>query len=116
MIPHERAMTKRLKDQPFTLLGINSDESRSALKKFLEKEQITWPQVYDGKAGKGPLANTWNVHGWPTIYVLDHEGVIRYRDLRDQKLEDAVVELLKKVPGAQTRPAIPRPSPPAEEQ
>ena len=116
MIPHEREMTKRLKDQPFTLLGINSDESRSALQKILDKQSITWPQIYDGQPGKGTIAKTWNVHGWPTIYVLDHEGVIRYRDVRDKELEDAVVELLKKVPSAATRPAIPRPTPAAEDK
>ena len=34
----------------------------------------------------------------PTIYILDHEGVIRHRDLRDKELEEAVVKLLEKVP------------------
>lgn len=108
MMPHEREMVKRLADQPFTLLGINSDSSRSALQKILKEQNITWPQIYDGTPSKGPIANKWNVHGWPTIYVLDHEGVIRHRDLRDTQLEDAVVELLGKVPGAETRPAIKR--------
>jgi len=39
------------------------------------------------------------VHGWPTIYILDHEGVIRHRGLRDKAMEEAVVELIKKIPG-----------------
>ena len=34
------------------------------------------------------------VTGWPTIYILDHKGVIRFKNLRDQKMEDAVLELL----------------------
>ncbi len=109
MIPHEREMVKRLANQPFTLLGINSDESRSALEKVLKEQEIIWPQLYDGTPGKGPVASKWNVHAWPTVYVLDHEGVIRHRDLREQALEDAVVELLKRVPGAETRPTIKRP-------
>lgn len=106
-------MVKRLADQPFTLLGINSDESRSALQKRLAEENITWPQIHDGKPDKGPIAKKWNVHGWPTIYILDHEGVIRYREVGEE-LEDPVIELLKKVPGAATRPAIRRPEKKAE--
>lgn len=98
MIPHEREMAKRLADKPFTLLGINSDQSRSALKKIMAEQEITWPQIYDGPPGEGPLANGWNVSGWPTIYVLDHEGAIRHRDLRDESLENAVMALLEKVP------------------
>ncbi len=106
MIPEERELVKRLANQPFTLLGINSDQSRSALKEALEKEQITWPQIYDGATGKGPIANKWNVHGWPTIYVIDHEGVIRYRDLRDARLEEAVDSLLAKMPETAKRAAL----------
>jgi len=91
-------MVKRLKDQPFTLLGINSDESRSALKKILAEQNIAWPNLYDGRPGQGPLAKKWNVYSWPTVYVIDHEGVIRHTGLRDQALEEAVTKLLEKVP------------------
>ncbi len=99
MLPHEREMTQRLQGRPFTLLGINSDQSRSALKKIVADEKITWPNIYDGSPGTGEIANRWNVFGWPTIYVLDHEGFIRHRDLRGPELEAAVVDLLEKVPG-----------------
>jgi hypothetical protein len=37
------------------------------------------------------------VQGWPTIYVVDHKGVIRYRDVRDQEMEDAVMTLLEEM-------------------
>lgn len=89
-----------LKDQPFTVVGINSDQSRSALKQTIEKEKINWPNFHDGSPGTGPIANQWNVQGWPTIYVLDHEGKIRYRDTRGPALRAAVLELLKTTPGA----------------
>lgn len=92
MLPHEREMVKRLKDKPFVLLGINSDKSRSALKKTIEKEKITWPNIFDGMPG--PIAKRWNVQGWPTIYVLDAKGVIRAKDLRDEQLEAEVMRLL----------------------
>ena len=104
MLPHEREMVKRLADQPFTLLGINSDESRSALKKVLKDENITWPNIYQGRPGEGEIAKRWNVHGWPTIYILDHEGVIRHRDLRGEEMEKAVVELIRKIPGRADKP------------
>ncbi len=109
MLPHEREMVKRLKDQPFTLLGINSDESQLALKKAMKEQKITWPQIYGGPTPKNKIAQTWNVHLWPTLFVVDHEGIIRYRDLHD--LDEKVVdELIAKVPGADTRPAIQKPA------
>ena len=93
MIPHERKMVEKFANKPFVLLGINSDESRSALKKIMNKEGIAWPNIYDGK--EGAIAKKWNVHGWPTIYVIDQQGVIRHRDLRDEQLEQAVSDLLE---------------------
>lgn len=93
MLPHEREMVVRLKDKPFALIGINSDGDRSALQKILEKEKITWRQAVDGST-EGPIATAWNVQGWPTIYILDAKGVIRYKNLRDKPMEDAVLTLL----------------------
>ena len=86
-------MVKRLADKPFALIGINSDGDRSVVNKILEREKITWRNVIDGNT-RGPIATAWNIKGWPTIYVLDKEGKIRHRDLRDDELEKAVVKLL----------------------
>ena len=93
MYPHERSLVKRLADKPFALVGINSDDDRDELKKALEKESITWPSWFDGGTG-GPIAKKWNVQGWPTIYVLDHKGVIRFKNKREKELDKAVDELL----------------------
>jgi hypothetical protein len=93
MLPHEKEMVKRLADKPFALIGINSDGDRSVVNTILEREKITWRNVIDGNTS-GPIATAWNISGWPTIYVLDKEGKIRHRDLRDADLEKAVVKLL----------------------
>ena len=63
------------------------------MRRILSEQNITWRQAVDGST-EGPLATQWNVNGWPTIYVLDSQGVIRHRDLRGQKLEEAVVKLI----------------------
>jgi hypothetical protein len=97
MYPHERSLVKRLEGKPFALLGINSDPSRDALKKVLEQENITWRSWFDGGGTSGPIATTWNVHGWPTIYVLDEKGVIRYKNVRGDPMDKAVNMLLTKM-------------------
>ncbi len=103
MIPHERELVDKFHKKPFVLLGINSDESRSALAKIIKKERITWPNIFDGPKGEGEIARQWNVRGWPTIYVIDHEGVIRHRDPSDKRLEETVARLVKNVPGKNER-------------
>jgi hypothetical protein len=104
MYPHERSLVKRLTNKPFALLGINSDPGREELKEVLKKEQITWRSWWDGGSTSGPIASKWNVTGWPTIYVLDAKGVIRYRDVRGEKMDEAVNKLLQEVENGQTKP------------
>jgi hypothetical protein len=100
MLPEEREMAKKYAGKPVTLLGINSDQSRSALKKIMADEKITWPNIHGGPASNNPIARDWSVSSWPTVYILDHEGVIRHKNPQHKGLtiENAVNELLAKVP------------------
>ncbi len=99
MYPHERSLVKRLADKPFALLGINSDTDREALKKTMDQEQITWRSWWNGGSTDGPIAKKWNVHSWPTLYVLDAKGVIRYKGVRNEAMDKAVDTLLKELVG-----------------
>ena len=78
MYPHERSLVKQLADKPFVIIGVNSDDDRDEIKKVMEKEQITWRSFWNGGTHQGPIATAWNVRGWPTIYIIDADGVIRY--------------------------------------
>jgi hypothetical protein len=99
MYPHERSLVEKMKDKPFTLIGVNSDRDKEKLKKRMEEEKITWRSFWNGPKGTGgPISATWNVRGWPTLYVIDHKGVIRHKWLGspgDKVLDDALEELLK---------------------
>jgi hypothetical protein len=101
MVPHERSLVKRLEGKPFALIGVNFDNSKEELKKVEEKNQITWRSFFDGR--RGPIGKQWRISGLPTIYVLDHKGVIRYKDVRDEEMDKAVDTLLKEM-GAEKKP------------
>jgi hypothetical protein len=63
------------------------------LRTILEKNGITWKQAAQGST-MGPLPRRWNVASWPTIYVLDAKGVIRFKNLRGEELENAAGKLI----------------------
>ena len=109
MIPHERSLVKRLENKPFALLGVNSDV-KARYRAALKEGGITWPSWFDGGSRRGPIASHWNVHGWPTIYVLDGKGVIRYKDVRGEAMDAAVDALLKETESISALPAVSKPS------
>jgi peroxiredoxin len=96
MYPHERSLVKRLAGKPFALLGVNTDPKQH-LKQVIKKENMTWRSWWDGGDTSGPIASKWNVHSWPTTYVLDAKGVIRYKDVREKQMDEAVDTLLKEM-------------------
>ena len=95
MYPHERSLVKKLEGKPFVLLGVNSDGDKNKLRKRMKEEQITWRSWWDGGDTNGPIANQFNVHGWPTLYLIDHAGTIVRRvgpqddELIEQKVKEA---------------------------
>ncbi|MDP6928617.1 MAG: hypothetical protein QF412_02835 [Planctomycetota bacterium] len=86
---------KRLADKPFALIGVNSDRDKAQLKVRMKEENITWRSFWCGPKGTGgAIPARWNVRGWPTIYILDEKGVIRFKGPRGEKMDEAVDELL----------------------
>jgi hypothetical protein len=98
MYPHERSLVKKLADKPFTLLGVNSDPDLEKLKPVLQEQEITWRSFWNGEKGtRGPISEEWNVRGWPTLYVIDHKGVIRHKYVGspgDKVLDEAIEKLV----------------------
>ena len=101
MWPHERSLVKQLAGKPFAVIGVNiSEPNIEALKKLAEKENLTWRSFSDPRMGAewGPIAKKRNLAGTPTIYLIDHKGVIRHKWLggaRENVIDKAVEELIQ---------------------
>ncbi len=96
MYPYERSLVAKMQGKPFALLGVNSDEDRAVLRKAMNDEKITWRSWIDG--GKaGPIDQSWGIQAWPSIFVIDHKGIIRYQDVHGDTLDNALEVLLKEI-------------------
>jgi peroxiredoxin len=76
MLPHERSLVKKYEGKPFSVVGVNSDEPEE-LKKALKDNAVTWRSFRDQRANKPAISIQWSVEGWPTLYLIDHKGIIR---------------------------------------
>jgi peroxiredoxin len=93
-VPHERDLATRFAARPFAVVGVNSDEERATALRAAAKHQVTWRSFWNGADGSaGPISSAWNVRSWPTVYVIDHRGVIRHTLLDGDEL-DAPLEKL----------------------
>jgi peroxiredoxin len=92
MLPHNKALAQKMTGRPFAFLGVSADSSRSDLKEFLDTNALPFPTIFDGRPG--PICQAWKIEYFPSIFVIDHKGVIRYKDLRGRDLERAVDRLV----------------------
>ncbi len=98
MFPDERSLVKRLAGKQFALIGVNSDTDQEMIKKRLKEHRISWRSFWNGPKGtNGPISKAWKVTSWPTIYVLDEAGVIRYKGVKGKAMDDAVDTLLAEI-------------------
>jgi hypothetical protein len=96
MYPHERSLVKRKEGKPFALVGVNSDVSDAQVRKAMAENGITWRSFIDGGL-EGPIDTQWGIRSWPSIFVIDGKGVIRFKDVRGKELDKAVDQLLKEM-------------------
>lgn len=101
MIPHERSLVKKLEGKPFALIGVNSDQDEKELAEQLKEHQVTWRSFKNGNGGK-TISNDFKVSGWPTLFLIDHKGVVRKKwvgspanEVLDKEIDKLVAEAEK---------------------
>jgi thiol-disulfide isomerase/thioredoxin len=78
MVPRERALVRRFVGRPFALIEVNGDQVDNELQQKNKDREVNWrsfknqPRV-DSRA----IADRWNIQGWPTLFLVDHKGIIR---------------------------------------
>lgn len=93
LYPQERALAEKHRGRPFAVLSVNTDEEVRTLREAIGKGAITWRCWWDG-GREGPITTRWGVTSFPSTFVLDRAGVIRFKNLRGKDLDRAVDTLL----------------------
>ena len=58
-------------------------------------KNLNWRSFVNKPEGSGEkISKQWRVTAWPTTYLIDAKGVIRYRGLRGDPLDAAIEGLL----------------------
>jgi thiol-disulfide isomerase/thioredoxin len=79
MYPLFREIVERFKNRPLALLSVMAEEKREPVEKEIASGEITWRCWWEKGGTEGAIPRAWNVHGYPTVNVLDQNGVIRLK-------------------------------------
>jgi peroxiredoxin len=106
MYPRERALQAKYRDKPFAIVSVNTDPSRETLRASIDAGKVSWPCWWDGGT-EGPITTRWGVSGHPTVYVLDRQGVIRFKDVFGDAIDRAVASVIDEGEGLSEKAGAP---------
>lgn len=91
--PILQSLNQKYKSKGLTVIGIDPfDKGSDDIKKFITKRGITYKILLDDK----DVANSYNVTGYPTIYLIDKTGKIIYANSGfNEGFENKLEELIK---------------------
>lgn len=94
-IPHMKKAYKSNHDKGFEIVSFTLDHEKERWVKASKEEELPWINVGDLKAYKSPVVKMYGVGGVPANYLVDQSGTIVAKDLRQEKLDEKLHELLK---------------------
>lgn len=74
-IPSLNRLKKKMKGLPFELISINYAEDNKTILDFMKKVNVEFPVLLDQD---GTFAQQWNVIAYPSTFVIDTNGEIKY--------------------------------------
>jgi thiol-disulfide isomerase/thioredoxin len=92
-LPEVKAAYEKLHAKGFEVVAISLDEDKEALDRFLKKNEIPWPQYFDGKGWQNTFAKQYGIQAIPATWLLDKKGKLREMETRDG-LEGKIEKLL----------------------
>ena len=109
LYPYQRLMLELYQNWPFAIVGVETGSSVAGAKQAKRDAMLPYRSWWDapGRDGHGAIASAWNVGGFPTLYVIDGRGVIRFVDLRYEDLLKGVRQLLSEDVTVADRTAAP---------
>ncbi|HMP89575.1 MAG TPA: TlpA disulfide reductase family protein [Kiritimatiellia bacterium] len=93
-MPDLMAAYDEFKDQGFEIIGISLDSDREKLEDYLSRENIAWPQYFDGEGWDSDFARRYRIDAIPATFLIGRDGLIAATDIPGSELKTQVAALL----------------------
>jgi peroxiredoxin len=95
--PNLRKIYTNYKDKGFEILGFSIDNNKTAWKKAIEKDSLSWVNVTDSDGSYSKMAALYNVRAIPANFLINPEGIIVATTVRGGALEQKLKEEIDKM-------------------
>jgi len=86
---------KTYKDKGFEILGVSLDDKKENWLDAIEKDGLIWENVSELNGDRNSAALIYGVFAIPDNFLIDQNGTILARNLRGEKLDKKLKELLR---------------------
>lgn len=94
--PNVVKVYEKYKDKGLEIFGVSLDEKADAWIAAIQKDKLTWKHGSDLKGWKSDICSLYSIEGVPFTILLDENNVVIAKNLRGEKLEQKIAELLEK--------------------
>ncbi|MFO7975736.1 MAG: carboxypeptidase regulatory-like domain-containing protein [Candidatus Hydrogenedentota bacterium] len=82
-------------DPQFAMLGISLDSDKDAFAAYIEKEKLSWPQIFAAELPGFDITSMWGIEGIPAIVLIGPDGRLVAQHLRGEAIGVAVRQALR---------------------
>ena len=73
-LPNVKRAYDKLHPKGFEIVGISLDSKESALRRFVKKEEMPWPQYFDGQGWNNSISKKHGIRSIPAMWLVDKQG------------------------------------------
>ena len=98
-LPRIQPLYEKYKDQGFQIVTIDGLNMTEEALKFIEENELTFTFLETGEGEENVVRNVFGVRSYPSTFIIDSEGKVRYFHLGfspgdEEKIEKEIVSLL----------------------
>jgi thiol-disulfide isomerase/thioredoxin len=77
-IPFLSQLAKKYRNEGFMLVSVDVNDEEAKWRAFIAQNKMNWTHTRDSN---GKIPRLFQITGFPTYILIDHEGIIRYRGM-----------------------------------
>ena len=95
-MPHLKELHEKYGEKGLVIVGVHTVKDAGKAAGFVRDQEIPYAVAIDrkGKEDKGITVETYRVDSFPDYYLVDRKGILRFADLANSELDEALEVLL----------------------